>query len=435
MKNLRPRSLLAAGMALSTTLALSAVAAPALASHSTTPPADYGSAGDATITVPITDSEAGGTYYQPFERAYAGTTVDGTPVYVYVPQGAFGGASGVHSLDPSFDPDPTDDFVPCADEDPADYTITPAQVEYLGDKLRDQILRVDEEHFGELGEAASGSDALVTLVYNVQDTNYYDCAENTYTAGYFAPQYLAEDSLGMNVMVIDAFDWANRIGGDPDTEPWSDGDASNDRPELYEGVIAHELEHMLMNYSDPGELSWVDEGLADTAAFLNGFDMTGSHLTYQQVFHRETSLTRWGGGLENYGASFSYFLYLWERAGGNGAGKPIEPDLTYDEGATGDRLIKLVFAEPADGMEGVQNAIDTWNRGTPGRTTAGELRDGAGNWVYRYEGNRIRTATLNTKCANGNQSDFVVAISNLPTGDLSVLDAGYDWRVVKQRGR
>ena len=41
--------------------------------------------------------------------------------------------------------------------------------------------------------------------------------------------------------------------------------------------------------------------------------MTGSHLTYQQVFHRETSLTRWGGGLENYGASFGYFLYLWEQ--------------------------------------------------------------------------------------------------------------------------
>ncbi len=75
-----------------------------------------------------------------------------------------------------------------------------------------------------------------------------------------------------------------------------------------------------MNYSDPGELSWVDEGLADAAAFLNGYDMTGSHLTYQQVFHRETSLTRWGGGLENYGASFSYFTYLWEQAGGNGDG-------------------------------------------------------------------------------------------------------------------
>ena len=203
------------------------------------------------------------------------------------------------------------------------------------------------------------SDSLVTLVYNVQDDNYYNCDEDSYTAGYFAPDYI--DSVGMNVIVLDAFDWANRVGSDPSAAEWSDGDPDNDSPELYEGVIAHELEHLLMNYSDPGELSWVDEGLADTAAFLNGYDMTGSHLTYQQVFHRETSLTRWGGGLENYGASFSYFAYLWEQAGGNGGGD-LTPDLQYDDTA-GDRLIKLIFEEQADSMEGVQNAIDTYNAG------------------------------------------------------------------------
>lgn len=361
-----PRRLVAAGAALAAAVSLSAVAAPAQASHSDTEPAEYGSAGDDTLVVPITDSAAGGTYYQPFEKAYTGTTVDGTPVYVYVPEGAFGGAKDVHSLDPSFDHNTDDDFVPCADADPADFTITQAQVDYLGDKLRDQILRVDEEHFGDLGTPEGGdSDALVTLVYNVQDEAYYDCDVDTYTAGYFAPEYLSADSLGMNVMVIDALDWANRIGEDPNDAPWSDGNPDNDRPELYEGVIAHELEHMLMNYSDPGELSWVDEGLADIAAFLNGFDMTGSHLTYQQVFHRETSLTRWGGGLENYGASFSYFLYLWEQAGGNGTDS-IEPDTYFNPGKTGDQLIKDIFAEQADGMEGVQNAIDTWNRDNGG---------------------------------------------------------------------
>ena len=89
-----------------------------------------------------------------------------------------------------------------------------------------------------------------------------------------------------------------------------------------------------MNYSDPGELSWVDEGLADMAAFLNGYDISGSHLTYHQVFHRETSLTRWGGGLENYGASFSYFLYLWEQAGGNGDGTYAPTSSTTTPAAT-----------------------------------------------------------------------------------------------------
>jgi hypothetical protein len=343
-------------------LAVVGLAGPAMAADPAAPTAASGNAGDATIVVPINDSAAGGTYFQTFERAYAGATKDGTgtPVYIYIPVGALDGAAGVQSMDPAYDPNPTDEFLPCADGDAADYTLTQAQIDHLGAELSDQIVDVDEAHFGPMDAADPddpSSDSLVTLVYNVQDENYYDCSVTSYTAGYFAPDYV--ESVGMNVIVLDAFDWANRVGADPNTAPWSDGNSANDRPELYEGVIAHELEHLLMNYSDPGELSWVDEGLADTAAFLNGYDMTGSHLTYQQVFHRETSLTRWGGGLENYGASFSFFGYLWEQAGGNGDGT-LTPDEQYD-GAGGDMLIKGIFEEQADGMAGVQNAINRFN--------------------------------------------------------------------------
>jgi hypothetical protein len=340
-------------------LAVVGLAGPALADPTDAPPADPGSAMAQRITVPINDSTAGGTYDQPFEQAYAGATPEGTPIYVYVPVGALedGDPTGVDSLDPAFDHNPDDEFVPCADAKATDFALTPAQITYLGDELAHQIVAVDEAHFGNTGDAGASGDAVVTLVYNVQDDAYYNCGEDSYTAGYFAPEYI-EDS-GTNVIVLDALDWANRVGSDPSGAPWGDGDATNDRPELYEGVIAHELEHLLMNYSDAGELSWVDEGLADMAAFLNGYDMTGSHLTYQQVFHRETSLTRWGGGLENYGASFSYFAYLWEQAGGNGDGT-LTPDLDYDD-AGGDKLIKLIFAEQADGMEGVQNAINVYN--------------------------------------------------------------------------
>jgi hypothetical protein len=348
---------------------------PALADHTYDPPANPGIAGEETITVPINDSAAGGTYYQPFDRAYAGETPEGTPVYVYVPHGALADAdpTGVHSLDPAFDHDPDDEFVPCADAQASDFSLTQEQIDYLGDELAEQIVAVDEAHFGDAGSAGASGEALVTLVYNVQDDAYYNCGEDSYTAGYFAPEYI--DESGMNVIVLDALDWANRVGSDPSTAPWSDGDPSNDRPELYEGVIAHELEHLLMYYTDPGELSWVDEGLADMAAFLNGYDMTGSHLTYQQVFHRETSLTRWGGGLENYGASFSYFAYLWEQAGGNGDGT-LAPDAGREDdgydGAGGDLLVKLIFTEGADGMDGVQKAIDAYNATVPG--TADDLR-------------------------------------------------------------
>ena len=154
------------------------------------------------------------------------------------------------SVNPQFDHDPADEFTPCADNTPAEFLMTADQVQSLGDELTDQIVAVDEAHYGEIGLADPtdpNSDALVLLAYNVQDESYYDCSVTTYTAGYFAPEYISE--AGMNVMVVDSFDWANRTGEEGDF--------------LYEGVIAHELEHLLMNYSDPGELSWVDEGLAD----------------------------------------------------------------------------------------------------------------------------------------------------------------------------
>jgi Immune inhibitor A peptidase M6 len=308
-----------------------------------------GEPGDPTMLVHINDSEAGGSYHQQFELAYDGAAPDGTPVYIYVPEGGIGGAEGVTSLDPAFDQNPNDEFTPCADNVASDYLITQEQINLLGDELANHIVAIDEAHFGDIGTAVgedgTSSDALVMLVYNVQDASYYDCSVTTYTAGYFAPEYITD--AGMNVIVVDAYDWINRIGDDAAA------------PNLYEGVIAHELEHLLMNYSDPGEPSWVDEGLADLAIFLNQYSIGGSHLTYHQVFHRETSLTRWGGGLENYGASLTYFLYLWEQAGGNGDGT-YNPDGQYD-GAGGDLLIKLIFQNEADGMEGVQAAIDEFN--------------------------------------------------------------------------
>jgi len=316
--------------------------------------------GDPTITVPINDSTAGVTYQQTFVRVFSGTTPDGTPVYIYVPTNALTTVEGTASLDPQFDPNPNDEFVPCATKANEDFAITQAQITQLGNELVSAnpvdpgIVYVDEQHYGEMG----GSNALVVLVYNVQDTAYYDCAETTYTAGYFAPDYLT--STGMNVIVIDAYDWANRVGAQADN---ADG-----VPFLVEGVIAHEFEHLLMNYSDPGELSWVDEGLADLAIFLNGYPAGGSHVAYHQVFHRETSLTRWAGGLENYGASFTWFLYLWEQAGGNGLADPARytPDQQYDN-VGGDLLTKLIFQNQADGMEGIQAAIDQFNAmGHPG---------------------------------------------------------------------
>ncbi len=282
--------------------------------------------GEPTITLPINDSEAGGTYDQDFTRVYANTTPDGTPVYIYVPEGTplDGSApTGVASLDPAFDPTPATSSCRAPTATSTDYTLTQAQIDYMGDQLANQIVAVDEEHFGPM-DAADPDRAGERLARHGR----------LQRAGRELLR-LRGDDLHRGVLRTrlhrlvgherrsSSTRSTGRTGSGRPTPNGTTTTPSNDQPTLYEGVIAHELEHLLHNYSDPGELSWVDEGLADFAVFLNGYDVGGSHLTYHQVFYADTSLTRWGGGLQNYGAAYTFFQYLWEQAGGNGDG-------TYD---------------------------------------------------------------------------------------------------------
>ena len=65
---------------------------------------------------------------------------------------------------------------------------------------------------------------------------------------------------------------------------------------------------------------------------------------------------------------------------------------------------------------------------TPGTTSAGETQDAAG-FVYRFEGDEIHQAGFSTKCMNSTKASVLVVISNLPTGDLTTLDADYVLRV------
>ncbi len=111
-----------------------------------------------------------------------------------------------------------------------------------------------------------GGDNIVTLIDNVRDDNFYDTDNQeglTYIAGFFSTQF--NDLLNRNVMSIDAFDWLHRTTQDPPNEPVP-GDLCTSapaRPFLYEGVFAHEYQHLLESYEDPNEFTWVNEGLAD----------------------------------------------------------------------------------------------------------------------------------------------------------------------------
>lgn len=101
--------------------------------------------------------------------------------------------------------------------------------------------------------------------------------------------------------------------------------------EFYFAVLAHEFQHMVHWQNDRNEADWLDEGLAELACRLTGFDPGSSDETFLR--HPDTQLTHWpyeGDTPPHYGAGYLFALYLWERFG--------------------DTLIWDLAHHPADGM-------------------------------------------------------------------------------------
>lgn len=208
--------------------------------------------------------------------------------------------------------------------------ITPGQLSYMLGTFDTTIWDTMSATFGTpLARGEEGQKVWI-LILNIIDEAYYDPTADSYVAGYFSS---AEDyENNKNMMHIDTYDWANRIGGD------------SARPYLYEGVFAHEYQHLLHADSDSDEESWVDEGMADLAAFLCGFMEDNGHVISYIQYHPYTALTFFGGNLSDYGAVYLFQLYLWENFGG-------------------DAFTTALFHDQANGIEGVQNQLDAFGGG------------------------------------------------------------------------
>ncbi|GAI61541.1 unnamed protein product, partial [marine sediment metagenome] len=148
----------------------------------------------------------------------------------------------------------------------------------------------------------------------------------SYIAGYFSASEDAENNK--NMMHIDSYDWEHRTGDNPY------------RPYLYEGVFAHEFQHLIHFDQDPDEPSWVDEGCADLAMFMCGYGHSSGHIANYFVYHPITALTFWGGELEDYGACYLFALYLYEHYGGAD-------------------FFTALLQEQANGIKGIENTLAT----------------------------------------------------------------------------
>jgi hypothetical protein len=237
--------------------------------------------------------------------------------------------------------------------------ITDAQVGYLIEQFDMNIYPKESEAFsvppdrdgsnpilGPPFDPTGEGDNIVVLVDNVRDDNFYDMNNTqgfSYIAGFFSSQI--NDFFDRNVMTIDAFDWLHRTGANPPDDPVPGDNCASApaRPFLYEGVFAHEYQHLLEHYEDGDEVNWVNEGLSDWAQTLTGYvdpaipiDQTGFD-SHTQCFlgwlgvqtpanpnprdgGPENSLTRWGDQSDgeilcDYGAAYTMMEFLHGRYG------------------------------------------------------------------------------------------------------------------------
>jgi immune inhibitor A len=251
--------------------------------------------------------------------------------------------------------------------------VTCEQAAYMLAEFQNTILPVETDFFGAADEH-DGSAAIlpglvglpsdyyadsegrqVVLVSNVRDENYYDSTFPLYIAGFYSDAL--ESFFDRNTMSIDAFDWANRTG--PDAA----------RPYLYEGVFAHEYQHLLHSDYDPDETLWVNEGLADFAQFIVGYGHPDSHVSATEALP-ENSLVVWEdqGPLEilsDYGHAYMFMQELYQ--------------------SYGPEAIRQLFLNSANDISGVDAALanlgstdtfaDVYHRYAPGLYMTGHFEE------------------------------------------------------------
>ena len=119
-------------------------------------------------------------------------------------------------------------------------------------------------------------------------------------------------------------------------------DSDNAKPNsvFYDGTLAHEFQHMIHWANDRNETSWVNEGLAELASYLNGFDPGGMEYIYAE--RPDTQLTTWAdpstdSTFEHYGASYLFMSYFLQRFG--------------------EEMTKAVVASPKNGVPSFDEAL------------------------------------------------------------------------------
>lgn len=286
----------------------------------------------------------------------------------------------------------------CRNDDGVRTVVTDEQVQYLLDEFDNNMYPVESELFSvpppldgnnaPLAEIlgfptdyySGDGDKIVVLVDNFRDDNFYD-TDNANTYSYIAGFYWSLYDFYFNrlTMNIDGWDWLHRTGSNPPNDASTDPCThAPSRPDLYEGVFAHEYQHLLENYSDWNEVAWVNEGLSMYAepatgygdwllgvndvgfegsvqCFLGNIQRTTDANPFPYPGGPENSLTVWGDQTDDqseilcdYGAAGIFMGYLAQQYGVD--------------------FLSQLHSNKKNGLAGVQKLLDKFAGGVSAMT-------------------------------------------------------------------
>jgi hypothetical protein len=249
-------------------------------------------------------------------------------------------------------------------------SIAPSVLDTIVSNWETKIYPTEHAAFGsELSPGIDGDVRVTLLLLNIRDGQYHGAG--SYITGYFSPvnQYrqtdldtwfptLHQKSNQREMLFLDA------------ASPTELGTNS------FFGTVAHEFQHMIHWAIDSDEEAWVTEGLSGLAGYLTGFGHAGNHIN-AFMSTPDDSLTGWNSTLADYGASYLFFLYLWEKYGGSDT-------------------IRAITASPQNGIAGVDAALAARGYSArfadifPSWTVANYLGDATlANGIYGYSTLRL----------------------------------------------
>lgn len=126
--------------------------------------------------------------------------------------------------------------------------------------------------------------------------------------------------------------------------------------DYFDGILAHEFQHMIHWAQDKNEDLWINEGMAELAGQINGYDIGGT--AYQFSLEPDTQLTAWAEldvAAPHYGAAYLFMAYVHDRYG--------------------DEAVSRLISQPENGIASVEAIL-------PGGASGGRaFNDLFGDWT------------------------------------------------------